>query len=116
MMKNENSVSNFGSGAIQGIQSILAKQPQKPGERRSQIHKGLEAVNIESNIGAMGAVGTQMNLHCQPQVSSPKTVPEKAQQKPLAGADAKHLKESSHDSPLRPPKSSSEAPNHPRNH
>ena len=63
----------------------------------------------------MGAVGTQMNLHSQPQVASPKA-PEKLVPKPLASADAKMLKEMSQDSPLRPPKSSTEAGSNPRNH
>lgn len=117
MMKNENSASNFGPGAIQGIQGILGKQPQKQGERRSQIHKALEQIHIETNIGTMGAVGTQMNLHSQPQVASPKAVPDKLAQKPVASADGKiPPKDLSQDSPLRPPKSSTEVGSNLRNH
>jgi len=77
-MKNESSIQNFNAAA----QAVLNKQQQlmktasvqganlqrELVDRRPHGQKNgvQETINIESNFCYLGAVGTQMNLHCQP--------------------------------------------------
>ena len=100
--QNDSAGSNIGNSAIP------AQPPQKQGEKRSQGHKPAEPGKFASTGGYLGAVGTQMSLHSQPQVASPKPAPERPTQRPNAAASAQQVIDSSQETTLRPAKSLTE--------